>query len=165
MAVSVAALLVGTHVPTRLRTVHRRPHPQLSSTGTCHGKTLSTTQTHRPPSLEPIDPQSQPFLPIKAYFIGTEIDIVKLYQAAIGGPDKYTLRKDTVVASFDDGEGYAFSSSTVRSSSFDSTWQRKKSCLQSAVRTVRPWSTTQSLKNFFVRIRECRGYMRWTMGG
>ena len=50
VAVSVAALLVGTYAPTRIRTVHRRPHPQLSSTGTCHGKTLSTTQTHRPPS-------------------------------------------------------------------------------------------------------------------
>eukprot|EP00944_MAST-04C_sp_MAST-4C-sp1_P013139 g13139.t1 len=85
-----------------------------------------------PTVLEPIDPQSQPFLPIKAYFIGTEIDIVKLYQAAIGGPDKYTLRKDTVVASFDDGEGYAFFFEYGAVVFFRLDLATQKSCLQSA---------------------------------
>ena len=74
-------------------------------------------------------------IPIRAYFIGTEIDIVKLYQNAIGGPDNYALRKDTVIATLlDEAEeaGYAFffEYGAVVFCRLDQA--KQKSCLQTA---------------------------------
>ena len=122
------------HLRRLYSTTNTPPPPPPATIIDWHLPRQDTFEHADPPTTvtEAKEAQSQPFLPIKAYFIGTEIDIVKLYQAAIGGPDKYTLRKDTVVATFDGGEGYAFFFEYGSVVFFRLDQATQKSCLQSA---------------------------------